>query len=137
MMTSDGRNGELEIASEIDISTTRKVIRNAATDLGFGLTDVTRIVTVASELARNIFRYAGSGNLRWKEITGVKSGIELTFEDSGPGIADLDQAMEPGYTSGGGLGMGLSGAKRLMDEMEVHSEVGKGTTVTVKKILGR
>ncbi len=136
-MTSDGRNGELEITSETDISTTRKVIRNAATDLGFGLTDVTRIVTVASELARNIFRYAGSGNMRWNEITGGKSGIELIFEDSGPGIANLDQAMEPGYTSGGGLGMGLSGAKRLMDEMEIHSEVGKGTMVTVKKLLGK
>ena len=100
------------------------------------MTDVTRIVTTTSELARNVFLYAGVGALRWRrvEVSG-RAGIELIFEDSGPGIANVDQAMEAGWSSGRSLGMGLPGAKRLMDELEIHSEVGKGTTVTVRKWL--
>jgi serine/threonine-protein kinase RsbT len=85
-------------------------------------------------LARNVFRYAGSGIMRWQALdTGGRIGIELTFEDRGPGITDIEQAMEAGYTSGGGLGLGLPGAKRLMDEFEIASEIGKGTIVTAKK----
>jgi serine/threonine-protein kinase RsbT len=126
--------GEVQIHSEGDIVTTRTTVRTAATQLGFAVTDVTRIVTAASELARNVFLYAGSGIMRWQALeTGGRIGIELTFEDRGPGISDLEQAMEAGYTSGGGLGLGLPGAKRLMDEFEVASEIGKGTTVTAKK----
>jgi serine/threonine-protein kinase RsbT len=102
--------------------------------LGFGITDVTRIITAVSELARNVFLYAGSGVVRWRVLNGSdKVGIELIFEDHGPGIADIDQAMRAGYTSGGGLGLGLPGAGRLMDEMEIQSEAGKGTKITVKK----
>jgi serine/threonine-protein kinase RsbT len=128
------RAGEVRIHSESDIVETRRTVRTAATQLGFGLTDVTRIVTAASELARNVFRYAGSGIMRWQALdTAGRIGIELTFEDRGPGITDIEQAMESGYTSGGGLGMGLPGAKRLMDEFEIASEVGKGTIVTAKK----
>jgi serine/threonine-protein kinase RsbT len=126
--------GEVPIHSESDIVATRRTVRTAATQLGFGVTDITRIVTAASELARNIFLYAGSGIMRWQVLdTGSKVGIELMFEDSGPGITDVEQAMQAGYTSGGGLGMGLPGAKRLMDELEIASELGKGTIVTAKK----
>jgi serine/threonine-protein kinase RsbT len=126
--------GEVRIRSEGDIVVTRRTVRTVATQLGFGVTDVTRIVTAASELARNAFLYAGSGIVRWQTLdTGGRVGIELTFEDTGPGITDVEQAMQEGFTTGGGLGMGLPGAKRLMDEFEVASEVGKGTKVTAKK----
>jgi serine/threonine-protein kinase RsbT len=125
---------EVPIASESDIVAVRKVVRDAAGRLGFGVTDVTRIVTAASELARNVFRYAGSGILRYQTIQlNDNLGLELTFADGGPGIANIEQAMEQGYSTSGGLGLGMPGAKRLMDEMQVQSEVGKGTTVIVRK----
>ncbi len=125
---------EVLIVDESHIVTVRKTIREAATGLGFGLTDVTRIVTAGSELARNIFHYAGSGVMRWSEMeNGDKIGIQLVFEDHGPGIADIEQAMEPGYSTSGGLGMGLPGTRRLMDEMEIQSQVGIGTKVIVRK----
>lgn len=126
--------GEVPIRSEVDIVTARKAVREVAVGLGFGVTDVTRIVTAASELARNSFLYAGAGVMRWRTLDKAgKSAIELVFEDFGPGIPDVEQAMQEGYTSSGGLGMGLPGTKRLMDEMEICSEPGKGTTVTVRK----
>jgi serine/threonine-protein kinase RsbT len=134
MAMPDKRQGQVRIDSEGDIVTARKVVRDAAVAIGFGVTDVTRIVTAASELTRNVFRYAGSGVLYWQKLNASnRVGIELTFEDHGPGIPDIEQAMEIGYTTGGGLGLGLPGARRLMDEMKVESEVGKGTRVTVKK----
>jgi serine/threonine-protein kinase RsbT len=126
--------GEVPIHSESDIVATRRTVRTAATQLGFGITDVTRIVTAASELARNVFLYAGSGLMCWQALdTGGRIGIELTFEDRGPGITDVEQAMQEGYTTGDGLGIGLPGAKRLMDEFEIASEIDKGTKVTAKK----
>ncbi len=126
--------GEVRIHSESDIVEARRTVRTAATQMGFGITDVTRIATVASELARNVFLYAGSGIMRWRALdTGGRIGIELTFKDSGPGITDVEQAMQGGYTTRDGLGMGLPGAKRLMDEFEIASESGKGTIVTAKK----
>jgi serine/threonine-protein kinase RsbT len=126
------------IKSEDDIVAARKAVRNAAEALGFGITDVTRIVTAASELARNIFLYAGSGIMRWRRFdTDSAAGIELKFEDKGPGIADIEQAIEEGYSTGGGLGLGLPGAKRLMNEMEINSHAGRGTIVTVRKWLKR
>ncbi len=125
---------EVRIVDESHIVTVRKTIREAATHLGFGLTDVTRIVTAGSELARNVFHYAGSGVMRWNELeNGDKIGIQLVFEDHGPGIPNIEQAFEPGYSTSGGLGMGLPGTRRLMDEMEIQSEVGIGTKVTVRK----
>ena len=125
---------EVALRTETDIVGVRKSVREAATRLGFGITDVTRIITAASELARNVFLYAGSGVVRCRVLNrSDKVGIELIVEDHGPGIADIDQAMQPGYTTGRGLGFGLPGAKRLMDEMEIESEAGKGTKVTVKK----
>ncbi len=131
---SDLSQGEVPIRSENDMVAVRKSVREAANRLGFGLTDVTRIVTAASELARNVYHYAGSGVMRWRALdAGDQTGLELTFEDQGPGIPDVEQAMQEGYSTGKGLGMGLPGTKRLMDEMQIKSEVGKGTTVTVKK----
>lgn len=124
---------EVPIRAESDIVETRRAIREAATVCGFGLTDTTRIVTAASELSRNIFLYAGSGRVTWKQLTGVRFGLEIAFIDEGPGIHDLDKAMQPGYTSGKGMGMGLPGAKRLMDEMTVETRAGVGTTVIVRK----
>jgi serine/threonine-protein kinase RsbT len=97
---------------------------------------VTRIVTAASELTRNIYRYAKSGVMRWRVLNrGTDTGLELTFEDQGPGIPDVERAMEPGFTTGNGLGMGLPGSRRLMDELTIESTVGKGTTVVVRKWL--
>lgn len=135
---TDLPQGNVPIKSENDIIAARKAVRDLATRLCFGVTDVTRIVTAASELARNIFLYAGAGTMRWLTLNKNSSvGIELTFEDHGPGIPDIELAMKPGYGTSRGLGLGLPGAKRLMDEMEIHSEVGKGTSVTVRKWLRR
>ena len=135
-------NDQLErvitIIHESDIVAVRKSVRDTATALGFGITDVTRIVTATSELARNVYTYAGSGTTRLRRLyVDGRIGIELTFDDDGPGIADVEQAMEAGYTTGSGLGLGLPGAKRLMDEIDVRSNVGKGTKVIIKKWLQR
>jgi serine/threonine-protein kinase RsbT len=125
---------ELVIQAESDIVAARRTVREAAARLGFGSTDVTRIVTAASELARNIFKYAGEGVMRWRYLeSGGRSGIELQFIDQGPGIEDVNRALEEGYSTGGGLGMGLPGARRLMDELDIQSTVGQGTTVTLRK----
>ncbi len=128
--------GELPITSEGDIVAARKVVRETATAMGFGLIDVTRIVTAASELTRNIYLYATSGVMRWRSLRqGGAVGLELAFEDQGPGIADIDKALEPGFTTGRGMGLGLPGAKRLMDEMTIRSSPGHGTLVEVRKWL--
>jgi serine/threonine-protein kinase RsbT len=126
----------VRIASEGDIVAARKIVRDAAVSLGFSVTDVTRIVTASSELTRNIFRYANAGEMRWRSVGAeARVGIELVFVDAGPGIADLDEAMKAGFSTSGGLGLGLPGAKRLMDEMEIETRVGAGTKVTVRKWL--
>jgi len=138
MVLSQGLDSAVAIKSEDDIVVARKAVRDAAESLGFGITDVTRIVTAASELARNVFIYAGSGVMQWRELdSGGSVGIELKFEDNGPGIANIKQAMKAGYSTSGGLGLGLCGTKRLIDEMEINSQVGKGTTVIVRKWLER
>lgn len=127
-------SGELPIRAENDIVAARRAVRDAAVQLGFAPTEVTRLVTAASELARNVFKYAGQGFMRWNCMQAdARVGIEVQFVDQGPGIADINQAMEEGYSTGGGLGLGLPGAKRLVDEMAIQSAVGRGTTVTVKK----
>ncbi|MCC7265641.1 MAG: anti-sigma regulatory factor [Candidatus Latescibacteria bacterium] len=130
--------GEVRISAELDIVTVRQEVRQASVALGFRPTDVTRIVTAASELARNVFLYAGTGTMRWRALSvDGNTGIELVFTDSGPGIGDVEQALVPGYTTGRGLGMGLPGAKRLMGEMDIQTALGSGTTVTVRKWQGR
>jgi len=126
--------GEMKIQLEGDIVAVRKTVRNVTTQIGFGITDVTRVVTAASELARNIVLYAGSGVMQWNVLTSRDGiGIELSFIDNGPGISNISLAMQEGYTTSGGLGMGLPGSKRLMDELEVQSEPGKGTKVMIRK----
>ena len=132
MMQED--QNTIQISTEIDFVTIRSLIRRAAIEAGFGTTDVTRIVTAASELARNAFRFAGGGDMRWRQVENDSAlGIELTVEDKGPGIPNIEQAMQQGYTTGNGLGLGLPGTKRLMNDMVIRSEVGRGTTVTVRK----
>lgn len=132
-MTSASQ-GEVAIRAERDIVTARQSVREASNRLGFSVIDTTRVVTAASELARNILKYAGTGVMRWRLLDNdVTPGIELCFEDQGPGIPDVEQALVEGYSSAGGLGMGLPGAKRLMDEMEITSAADKGTRVLVRK----
>ncbi len=126
--------GQVLITCEGDLITARKVARSLAIRQGFGITDITRIVTATSELARNVLSYAGSGVMKWKALNmGIDRGIELAFEDQGQGIANVELALQEGFSTGNGLGLGLPGSKRLMDQMEVLSEVGKGTTVIVRK----
>lgn len=130
----DQVEGELSITTEGELVEARKTIRKVTTSLGIGVTDVTRIVTAVSELARNILRYAGSGQMKWRTLRkGDEVGIELMFVDHGPGIPDVNQAMQEGYSTSRGLGLGLPGAKRLMGELTVESAVGKGTSVTIRK----
>lgn len=128
--------GKIQIESEADIVNARTTVRQTASDLGFGLTDTTRIVTAVSELARNIYLYADSGTVRWQVHENVgNSKLELVFEDDGPGIPDIDQALEEGYTTSNGMGRGLSGSRKLMDEFDIESEDEAGTTVTICKYV--
>ncbi|HWF11684.1 MAG TPA: anti-sigma regulatory factor [Bryobacteraceae bacterium] len=121
-----------DIRSSEDIVAVRQAVRKQAVAIGFGLIDQTKFVTAASELARNTLDHGGGGKARVEIVeNGIKPGIRLTFDDSGPGIADLGLAMRDGYTSGNGMGLGLSGAKRLSHEFEIKSEVGVGTTVSI------
>jgi len=130
-------DGEIAIQGEGDIVATRHTVREIAMKLGFGITDVTRIVTAASELARNVYKYGGGGVVRWRHLSkDERSGLELQFVDQGPGIADISKALEVGYSTGRGLGLGLPAAKRLMDELEIQSDPGRGTCVTLRKWRG-
>jgi len=127
---------EIPIKVEGDIVLVRQKIREAAKAASFGGTDVTRIVTAASELARNIYKYAGTGTVTCFKVTDAgRTGLKIVFKDQGPGINDVDLAMQSGYTSSNGLGMGLPGSKRLMDEFQIDSTPGESTVVTVTKWL--
>ena len=126
----------MPIAGEDDIVRARQRARETARELGFGMVDQSRVATAVSELARNVVRYATNGRGEASMRTLLESGrvgLEIVVSDDGPGIADVDEAMQVGFTSGAGLGMGLPGTRRLMDEMEVDSGLGRGTTVTVRK----
>jgi serine/threonine-protein kinase RsbT len=125
---------ELPIRTEQDVVLARQLVRRLAQELTFSLVDQTKMVTAASELARNTVVYGGGGNLLCEVIKeGARMGLRLEFKDQGPGIPDLNLAMKDGWTSGKGMGMGLSGAKRLVNEFDIVSEVGKGTRVTVAR----
>jgi len=127
-------SGEVAISGDGDIVITRRVIREVVSRLGFGQTDVARVVTAASELARNVFRYAREGTMYWNVIEeGGRTAIELKFVDHGPGIPNVELALTDGYSTGGGLGMGLPGTRKLVDELKIESVVGQGTTVTLRK----
>jgi serine/threonine-protein kinase RsbT len=120
------------IGSDADLSWARQQVRQAAADLGFGLVQQTKLVTAASELARNTLVHGGGGQMELTPLTdGPGRGLRLVFSDSGPGIRDVDLAMTDGYTTGGGLGLGLSGAKRLVQEFAIDTAPGRGTTVTI------
>lgn len=125
----------LPIHAPNDIVVVRQKVRALAAEIGLGIIDQTKVVTAASELARNTLEYGGGGEVNLERLTSAnqKRGIRMTFADQGPGIADLKMALTDGYTTGNGLGMGLSGSKRLMSEFEIDSTPGKGTRVTVTK----
>jgi serine/threonine-protein kinase RsbT len=112
----------------------RKLVRERAVELRLSLVDQTKLITAASELARNTLKYGGGGEVFAFSVgNGMKRGIGLAFVDAGPGIADIDQALTDGFTSGGGLGLGLGGARRLVDLFNIHTKLGEGTTVTIIK----
>ena len=112
----------------------RQLVRRLTQELGFSLVDQTKMVTAASELARNALVYGGGGRMRWELLDdGRRRGLKLTFSDEGPGIADMEMAMTDGWTSGTGLGMGLSGAKRLVNQFEIDSRPGAGTRVSITR----
>jgi serine/threonine-protein kinase RsbT len=122
------------IRSDADILVARQQGRTLAEQLGFAGSELTVIATAISEVARNIVEYAGSGEMVIRPLdSGFRHGIIIISHDEGPGIPDVSQAMQDGYSTSGGLGMGLPGARRLMDELEVTSELGRGPTVTMKK----
>jgi serine/threonine-protein kinase RsbT len=118
-----------------DIAVARNEVRQLAAVLGFSLIDQTRLATVASELARNVVKYAGSGRLIAQPTSSPdgRQALRLIFEDKGPGIPDIEAAMRDGFSTGRGLGKGLPGSKRLVDEFKIESEVGRGTRVTVTR----
>ncbi len=132
MQTAGGVSACLPIHSDLDLVWVRQHVRQAAAQLGFGLVAQTKLVTAASELARNTLVHGGGGEMECAPVSraGVQ-GMRLVFRDEGPGIADLDLALRDGYTSGDGLGMGLGGARRLVHEFGIDSSPGTGTTVTV------
>ena len=122
----------LEIRSSSDIVHVRQQVRTWAVEMGFGLVDQTKIVTAASELARNTVDYGKGGTVTLEMLQlGTRKGLRLIFEDKGPGIPDIELAMTDGYTSDRGLGLGLSGSKRLMHEFDIVSKVGKGTKIAI------
>lgn len=128
-MTVTG-NEELELKASEDIVRARLAVRRKLVDLKFSLIDQTKMVTAASEIARNAIDYGGGGTLTLEELADCgRTGLRLIFEDHGPGIADIDLAMKDGYTSAGGLGLGLGGAKRLVNEFSIDSVPGRGTII--------
>jgi serine/threonine-protein kinase RsbT len=124
----------LPVGSSDDVVRVRQRVRALAVEIGLGLVDQTKIVTAASELARNTLDYGGGGYVRAEIVqAGTRTGLRLIFEDQGPGIADIERAMTDHYTSGNGLGLGLGGAKRLSNEFHIESTPGAGTRVTITR----
>ena len=128
------RQESLQIDSGEKLVAVRRAVRAKAEELRFSLVDQTRIITAASELARNTLQHGGGGSVAIEIVeNGIRRGLRLTFKDNGPGIPDLELAMKDGYSSGAGLGLGLSGSKRLVNEFKILSKVGEGTEVTITK----
>jgi serine/threonine-protein kinase RsbT len=124
----------LPIRSDSEVVMVRQRVRVSAVQQGFSLVDQTKMVTAASELARNVLVHGGGGTVRIELLNnGSRKGLKLTFEDRGPGIPDVSLAMRDGYSTGGGLGLGLSGAKRLSNEFEINSKAGEGTRVAITR----
>lgn len=128
------RTEQIAVRAQADIVNVRQVVRTWGMQVGFGLVDLTKLVTAASELARNTVEYGGGGSLLLEQVRdGVRAGVRLSFEDQGPGIPDIPRAMTDGYTSGSGMGLGLGGSRRLVDEFTIESEGGRGTRVSILK----
>lgn len=123
----------LPVRTEPDVVSVRRRVREVSAKLGFSLVDQTKIITAASELARNTIIYGGGGTMVVESLNGPRVGLKLTFVDQGPGIADLQMALRDGYTTGSGLGLGLGGAKRLVNDFDIESRVGAGTKVTITR----
>ena len=127
-------SGSLPIRVEQDVVLARQAARQAAVACRMRLIDQTKLVTAASELARNAVIYGGGGSMEWEVVdSGIRRGLRLVFYDNGPGIPDIAQALTDGWTSGSGMGLGLSGSRRLVDQFELESEPGKGTRVAITK----
>ena len=134
MATQPIRSDRFSIRASEDVVAVRQHVRKIALEIGLSLVDQTKVVTAASELARNTLEHGGGGTAKLEVVTqGVRKGIRLTFEDKGPGIPDVKLAMTDGYTTGGGMGLGLSGSKRLVNELSIVTKVGEGTSVTATK----
>jgi len=130
----DALSGSMTLASERDIVATRRLVRELTQELKFTLVDQTKMITAASELSRNAVIYGHGGVMRWEIVTnGLQTGLRLAFEDQGPGIPDTDLALTDGWTSGTGMGIGLSGSRRLVNDFELRTVVGAGTCVTVTR----
>ena len=128
------RTDTVHIRTSDDVVRVRQEVRSRAVELGMSLVDQTKIITAASELARNTLEYGGGGEVMMECLAdGLRKGLRLTFEDKGPGIADVTQALTDGYTSGKGLGLGLSGARRLSNEFAITSALGEGTRVMIAR----
>jgi serine/threonine-protein kinase RsbT len=128
------KSESLPVRTSEDVVTVRTSVRKLAAELRFGIVDQTKIVTAASEIARNTLDYGRGGELRMEAVdNGIKKGLRLIFADNGPGIRDISQALTDGFTSGNGMGLGLGGTRRLMDEFDIASKVDEGTTVTITK----
>ncbi len=136
MTTRDGIDApeRVTVTSDQDVVRVRQLVRTVAVSVKLSLVDQTKLVTAASELARNTLVYGGGGTVEVSRVdNGRRAGIRILFADLGPGIADVNLALTDGYTTGGGLGLGLSGARRLVDEFEIDTAVGEGTRITVTK----
>lgn len=124
----------LRLLSDQDVAVSRQLVRRLSMEVGFSLVDQTKLVTATSELARNTVKYGGGGEMRAERVQRDKEiGLRVTFSDRGPGIPDVEQAMIDGWSTGAGLGLGLSGARRLVNEFEIESRVGQGTRVTITR----
>jgi len=132
VLVIDTSEAVCSIDTEASLVTVRSRVRATAVELGFGIVEQTKLVTAASELARNVLRYAARGRMTVEELDGGdRRGIRLTFEDNGPGIENVELALRDGYSTGDSLGIGLPGAKRLVDELTIDSVPGRGTTVVI------
>lgn len=123
----------MPVQAEPDVVSVRRRVREVTAQMGFSLVDQTKIVTAASELARNTVIHGGGGILQIESLNGPRTGLRLTFQDQGPGIQDVELALRDGFTTGSGLGLGLGGAKRLVSEFDIRSRVGEGTTIVATR----
>lgn len=131
---SEPITGSIPLLKEADIVMCRQTVRKLTQQIKMSLVDQTKLITAASELSRNTLVYGGGGEMRWDIVQqGIRTGLRLAFEDHGPGIPDVDSALTDGWTSGGGMGLGLSGSRRLVNDFELRTVVGEGTCVTVTR----